>query len=255
MFTPRFGEITNYDDVITEAVCKNIIEMMNLDSNKVWFISYIPDHLTSNHTILTPMVSDNGIVRTHIITGMNYVLIDNYLNKYVIIKKEDNTLLYPCDLSINNPRKFINPKSDDELTLILRYYSEFKGSADTNHRDNKIKEYKLYDTLDMYKAKLSELEKKIIKIEKLQNENSELEQQNILLEENYNTLNNNNELLQKSLQEKFNILVEQNELLLETNKQYKSSIQELNIKIIELEKLQNENSSFMKYLKKLFVWN
>ena len=140
MFTPRFGEITNYDDVITEAVCKNIIEMMNIDSNKVWFISYIPDHSTSNYTIRTPIVDDNGIVRTNCIAGMRYVLIDNYLNRYLIIKKEDNTLLYPYDLSINNPRKFINPKSDDELTLILRYYSEFKGSADTNHMDNKIKE-------------------------------------------------------------------------------------------------------------------
>lgn len=30
-FTPRFGEITNYDEVITETVCNNLKDEMELD--------------------------------------------------------------------------------------------------------------------------------------------------------------------------------------------------------------------------------
>ncbi len=243
-FTPRFGEITNYDEVITEIVCNNIKDEMKLDKN-VWFILY-KRHMYYKCEMTGSYYSPLPYYKIY--------LIDNYLNKYLVDVKaycpynSPNTFNLLNDINktykTSDKRfyieavikelivncKYDTPLSDEEITYI-RDYCNKDDFEDMTILKNRMKSYiTLQNTLNNYETNVTELER------------------------NYNTLLNNNKLLQKSLEEKFITLLKQNEALLETNKQYKSSIQELNTKIVELEKLQKEDSTFMSYLKNLVVW-
>jgi hypothetical protein len=248
-FTPRFGEITNYDWFITESVCNNLKDEMKLDKN-VWFILHT--RIEYFHHESQSMTSPGGWSKDYKI-----YLFDNYLNEYEFyycnnnfnilkILNNDNKLYFPPQndndrlrysmvqthiKNIKNNCKYDTPLSDEEITYI-RDYCNKEEFEDMIILKNKMKLHiTLQKTLNNYEIKLSELEG------------------------NYNTLLNNNKLFKKSLEEKFITILKQNETLLESNKKYESSIQELNTKINKLEKLQKEDSTFMSYLKNLFVWN
>ena len=238
MFTPRFGEITEYDDIITETVYKNIRDELKLD-NSVWFILY-------KRSEYSKCVMGCATINQEPYT--NICLIDNYLNKYIfdiglreqswtknILKELNDVNEY---YKINNKKVFIEsvfkelkrdckydtPLSDEEIKYIQEYCNE-SDIEDISILKNKMKAHiTLQETINTYSNNI------------------------YILEDKCRYLLNQNELFKeanKSLEEKLNALEKQNKLLIAN---LESSFKELQTK-------QNEDSTFMKYLKNLFVWN
>ncbi len=225
-FTPRFGEITNYDEVITDKVYNNIKRIINMTDTK-WFIYYSRKNIeldTNSYINGIKLIPRNGYSIT---------LIDNYFNQcYFIIPEYYNAtrdnidilqMLNDNTIKTDIPPEFYrkdNPERHTNPTILIRRALGYTDTHDVALSDEEIT--------------------------CLQN--------NI----NITTIRHNPMLLQikcMCYENKFIKLEEKINNLEDTNKSQSIVINRLNNTIQNLERLQKEDSTFMTYLKNLFVWN